>query len=195
LSLAPGRLGWLPNALSLLRIPFSLLFLAFMREGRLAFLFFLLAGLTDLLDGFFARRLGCASEAGARLDWLGDLVFFGLAAIWLVVARGSLLAAWLPALVAVAAIRVASPLLCWARNGRPYSIHTLANKAAGAAIFAGVAGLMLAEAAWPAPLMLAAGALSGLEELAIMAAVRAPDPDSAWLGAALGKSAGRGPGA
>ena len=35
---------------------------------------YLIAGLTDMLDGFLARRWGVESKFGARLDSLADLV-------------------------------------------------------------------------------------------------------------------------
>ena len=36
---------------------------------------YLIAGLTDMLDGFLARRWGVESKFGARLDSLADFVF------------------------------------------------------------------------------------------------------------------------
>ena len=36
---------------------------------------YLIAGITDMLDGFLARRWGVKSKFGARLDSLADFVF------------------------------------------------------------------------------------------------------------------------
>jgi CDP-diacylglycerol--glycerol-3-phosphate 3-phosphatidyltransferase len=36
---------------------------------------YLIAGLTDILDGFLARRWDMESQYGARLDSLADIVF------------------------------------------------------------------------------------------------------------------------
>ena len=41
-------------------------------EIRIAFALFLLAGLSDLVDGFLAKRFGMATELGAYLDPLAD---------------------------------------------------------------------------------------------------------------------------
>jgi len=41
-------------------------------EMRLAFILFLVAGLSDLVDGFLAKRFGMATELGAYLDPLAD---------------------------------------------------------------------------------------------------------------------------
>jgi len=41
-------------------------------EARIAFALFLAAGLSDLVDGFLAKRFGMATELGAYLDPLAD---------------------------------------------------------------------------------------------------------------------------
>jgi cardiolipin synthase len=86
-----------PNALTLLRIFLVPLFLIAVIYGKfpLAFGIFLTAALTDLLDGFFARRLGQETRLGLYLDPVADklliitcfltLGFFGLLPPWLAV--------------------------------------------------------------------------------------------------------------
>lgn len=61
-----------------------------MRMGASAFLLFIplksigflvvytFAGLTDVLDGWLARKTGRANEFGARLDSIADLLFYGV---------------------------------------------------------------------------------------------------------------------
>ena len=44
------------------------------REMQVAFLVFLIAGVSDAVDGFLAKRLGMTSELGAHLDPLADKV-------------------------------------------------------------------------------------------------------------------------
>lgn len=64
----------LPNLLSAARIPLALAF-PFVR-GRLGSLAILAAaGVTDVLDGYFARRMGQASPLGAMVDGVADKVF------------------------------------------------------------------------------------------------------------------------
>ena len=47
-----------------------------------------LAGLTDALDGWMARRTGTASDFGARLDSIADLLFYGALLIRLILTVG-----------------------------------------------------------------------------------------------------------
>lgn len=64
----------IPNALTLLRLCLIPLIVVLIYERRfeIAFYAFALAGLTDALDGYLARRLGQQSEIGAYLDALAD---------------------------------------------------------------------------------------------------------------------------
>ena len=55
------------------------LFLLFPPLGSVWFLtVYTIAGLTDALDGWMARRTGTASQFGARLDSAADLLFYGV---------------------------------------------------------------------------------------------------------------------
>jgi cardiolipin synthase len=64
----------LPNILSLLRIFLIPVFLVLMVKGKIteAFIVFLIAGLTDVLDGFTARLLHLKTKIGAFLDPAAD---------------------------------------------------------------------------------------------------------------------------
>ncbi|MCP3919883.1 MAG: CDP-alcohol phosphatidyltransferase family protein [bacterium] len=77
---------WLPNAITLLRIGAIPVFLAFARacaqaaaagephadERVLAFATMVLIGVSDLVDGYLARRFGLATPLGAALDAAAD---------------------------------------------------------------------------------------------------------------------------
>src|ERR671934_121529 len=64
----------LANRLTVLRILLIPVFVALLvyRKPRLALAVFALAALTDLLDGYVARRQGSQSRLGAFLDPLAD---------------------------------------------------------------------------------------------------------------------------
>jgi phosphatidylglycerophosphate synthase len=64
----------LPNILSAARIPLALAF-PFVREKESAIAIIGAAGVTDLLDGFAARKLGQASPVGAAIDGFADKAF------------------------------------------------------------------------------------------------------------------------
>jgi cardiolipin synthase len=86
----------IPNVLTVLRLLMVPLIVLLMIEHqmRLAFVLFVIAGLTDGLDGFLAKRYGWTTELGAWLDPAADkallvsiyvtLGLFGTIPLWLV---------------------------------------------------------------------------------------------------------------
>lgn len=79
----------LPNALTMGRIVMIPLCLWFLdqdtpRSGFWASLVFTLAALTDVLDGFLARKLGVVSVLGKLIDPLADKLIVMACLIWLV---------------------------------------------------------------------------------------------------------------
>ncbi|MEM9160846.1 MAG: CDP-diacylglycerol--glycerol-3-phosphate 3-phosphatidyltransferase [Verrucomicrobiota bacterium] len=69
----------LPNLLTLSRIPLMFIIVGLIRvdfEGAAtaAFLLFVIAGITDWLDGYYARKLGIVSNFGILMDALTDKI-------------------------------------------------------------------------------------------------------------------------
>ena len=64
----------IPNLITLARILAVPVILWAITSGemRIAFILFLVAGLSDLVDGYLAKRFGMATELGAYLDPLAD---------------------------------------------------------------------------------------------------------------------------
>src|ERR1700742_3310396 len=79
----------LPNALTILRILLVPVFaIAFVMPGDVArvvaFLVFFVAGVSDWLDGFAARKLNAGSDFGRMLDPIADKVLVAVALMMLV---------------------------------------------------------------------------------------------------------------
>ena len=119
-----------------------------MRIGVSAFLFFLsletiwflviytFAGLTDVLDGWLARRTRRASEFGARLDSIADLLFCGVLLIRLFPLLYQILPGEIWYVVfGIIAVRFASYTTAAVKYHRFASLHTWMNKLTGAAVF------------------------------------------------------------
>ncbi len=86
--------GWLtvPNALTLARLAAIIPFAVLASHGRdsAALVLFVLAGITDTLDGTIARRFGQSSKAGRLLDPLADKLFTGVSFVVPSIFRGGL---------------------------------------------------------------------------------------------------------
>ena len=98
---------------------------------------YLIAGTTDMLDGFLARRLGVESKFGARLDSLADFVF--------VLAVGYKLFPWLklPATLwmmigLIALVKIVNAICSYVVIHRIEYLHTKANKLTGLLLFVGM---------------------------------------------------------
>ena len=98
------------------------------------FLIYALAGLTDMLDGFVARKTGTESELGAKLDSIADLVLtiVCLVKVLPAISVPTWLWAWMAAIALVKVANVISGLVIERRLVLP---HTIANKAAGLVAF------------------------------------------------------------
>ena len=71
----------LPNVISVLRIAGSLGLLFCDVGGWPLWSLYVLCGLSDLLDGWLARRLHAESKTGAILDSVSDIIFVACCAI------------------------------------------------------------------------------------------------------------------
>ena len=89
----------LPNALTVLRMVLVVPLAWMIRETRYdeAVVVAAVAGLTDALDGFLAKRLGWQSWLGGVLDPIADKLLLIAAFLWLAFAGD--VPAWLAALV------------------------------------------------------------------------------------------------
>ena len=115
---SPSEFGWL----SLLR-PFWVLYA--------------LCGLSDIADGWLARKLKCATRTGALLDSVADICFVACCAWALLPILELPQWLWLWAGVIVV-IKVVNQLSALVRYGRFCFPHTLANKWAGFLLFIAV---------------------------------------------------------
>lgn len=177
-----------PHALSALRVPLGVA-LPFLARSPGWFTMVLVLGvLSDVADGWAARRLGVAGPGGARLDSAVDTVFYLGAVVGALAAIPSA-SRLLPviAVMAVAMVRLAAATTARVRFGQWASIHTWANRAAGAATVLVVLWLVWAgqssQAVVVALVVLALATIAGgaaVAELWIVATSPVLDPDRRW---------------
>ena len=91
---------WLPNLLTASRLLLLVPIMALLAAGGTAAAWwalglFLLASATDFLDGWLARRLGCASNLGVFLDPLADKVFANILLVYLACRRPDWVPLWM----------------------------------------------------------------------------------------------------
>ena len=127
----------IPNLLSMSRIALCLPLLMVDAMTLPFWVLYVIAGLTDMLDGFPARRWGVESKFGARLDSLADFVF--------VLVVGYKLFSWLKLSSAlwmiigfIALVKVVNAISSYVVKHRIEYLHTKANKLTGFLLFIGM---------------------------------------------------------
>ena len=127
----------IPDLLSMSRIVLCLPLLLVDAMTIPFWVIYLIAGLTDMLDGFLARRWDVESKFGARLDSLADFVF--------VIAVGYKLFPYLKLPTAlwmmiglIALVKTANAISSYMVKHRIEFLHTKANKLTGFLLFIGV---------------------------------------------------------
>lgn len=131
----------------LLLLPSMLLFTASESETTCVpfWTLYFLGGISDVADGFLARRWQVQSKRGAKLDSRADLLFILGTIIYLLLATEKenssaasslIFILWVGIGIAVIAIiRFISMAVCEERFGQFTGIHTIANKVAGVMLF------------------------------------------------------------
>ena len=127
----------LPNAISALRFLGAVCILFFGVEGCAFWAIYFGCGLSDMADGYLARKLGCESHVGALLDSLADLVFVVFCCFKMIPALAfpKWLWIWGGVIVAIKVINQISALVMFKKFVFP---HTIANKVTGVLLFVGV---------------------------------------------------------
>ena len=125
----------LPNIISLLRIAGSSALFLCDETSVVFWIIYALCGISDIVDGWLARKLKCVTRTGALLDSLADICFVACCA-WKLLPLLEL-PQWLWAGLIVA-IKVVNQLSALVMYGHCYFPHTLANKATGFLLFMAV---------------------------------------------------------
>lgn len=131
-----NRAKAIPNILSFTRILLSV-YMTFVWEHQIVFLtVFLICGVTDLLDGYLARRWHVTSSLGAFLDSLGDLIFFSALLYWsLCYSNLTISIANWTFIGGIIGIRLINVILTKIKFNRYGIMHTLLNKITGGMFF------------------------------------------------------------
>lgn len=124
----------LANTITISRIPLSILLLSESSYSSLFWMIYILCGITDILDGFLARRLHTESKTGELLDSIADLFFTVAYAVKILPLLS--LPGWIWIWTAVIASVKISAIFRGRKKERKFCIaHSGANKLTGFLIF------------------------------------------------------------
>ena len=128
----------------------------------LFYLLYTLIGISDILDGWLARRWHCTTPFGAQLDGAADLNAFGVIGwkIWPILHFPACL--W-GLLVCIVCIRIGNMLCTYLRKSTNIFQHTLLNRLTGLLLFISIYVIESALFQWLA---------MGIAILALLAALQ-----------------------
>ena len=155
---------------------FSPLLLLFAPFSNTFLLFYALLGLSDVFDGFLARRWCVSGKLGARLDSAADFLLFGIMLYLLL--RNYRFPVWALLWVGLIAIlRFIALAVCYKRFRKLAFLHTYANKAAGLLLFLSPFLLHFLGLTISVVAVCIFASLSALEELLLQLTQTEFDPD------------------
>ena len=127
----------LPNILSSLRMVGAVALLPCNVSSSTFWVLYIVCGISDIADGWLARKLKCVSKKGALLDSLADICFVACCAcrILPILELPQWLWLWAGVIVAMKVVNQLSALVMYGCCRFP---HTLANKWAGFLLFIAV---------------------------------------------------------
>jgi CDP-diacylglycerol--glycerol-3-phosphate 3-phosphatidyltransferase len=153
----------LPNIITALRIAgsFSLLFCDV--ASVVFWVIYGLCGISDMADGWLARKLKCATKKGASLDSLADLAFVACCC-WQIIPVlhfPKWLWIWGGAIVVIKIINQICALVMYKKCIFP---HTFANKATGLLLFIGVPLTLYLESIIPIVIIAVMATFAAVQE-------------------------------
>jgi CDP-diacylglycerol--glycerol-3-phosphate 3-phosphatidyltransferase len=124
------------NILTFSRVVIGFFLFGFKEYNVTYLIIFLYCGISDALDGFFARKFGSVSQMGSTLDTLGDLiVYFGMAKILLSNEKyhfQSWIYFWFAGTLVIFAV---AAFIGLGRFKKVYFVHTISGKLLGILVF------------------------------------------------------------
>ncbi|WP_283249008.1 CDP-alcohol phosphatidyltransferase family protein [Paenibacillus antibioticophila] len=129
-----SSISFIPNFITLIRVFGAVTLLYAEPFSSFFYTLYIVCGLSDVLDGYLARRLGAASNLGQVLDSVSDFLFIGI--VLFIYITYIALPGWsVPWIILIAAARFLSIIVGFGKYGKLTFLHTYSNKATGLALF------------------------------------------------------------
>ena len=125
---------YLPNIITILRIIFSLILIFASVFSIPFYVIYTLAGISDIFDGFAARKLNACSKGGAILDSIADIIMCAVVIVkicfeitfpgWLIIC-----------ILIILLLRIANIVVGFILHKKLVMLHTIPNKVTGLMVF------------------------------------------------------------
>ena len=151
------------NAITFFRIAAGMALLFCPVFSPAFYAFYIAAGLSDMLDGFAARRTNTVSRFGARLDTMADFVLVVVCLFKLlpILSIPAWLYGWIGIIALIKAVNIISG---FAVQKRFAAVHSVMNKATGALLFLLPLTIRVVPLKYSAVVVCAAATLAAIQE-------------------------------
>ena len=150
------------NGITVSRILFSLAMILFPPSSVPFAVLYVLCGLTDVLDGFLARKLHTESTTGERLDSIADLFFAGVYAVKILPFLNIPLWMWV---AVIGAVKITSILIASTKAHRLLIEHSFGNKLTGLLLYLLPLSVCVADVKYGATLVCAVATGTVIKEM------------------------------
>ena len=151
------------NIITISRFIFSIAMLFFPAFSPVFYVLYTCAGVTDMIDGFVARKTNSVSEFGSLLDTVADLVFFAACLIKLIPVLEIPL--WLYIWAAlIALIKLVNIVSGFVVKKKFVAAHTVMNKVTGILLFALPLTIQVIDLRFSAPIVCSAATFAAIQE-------------------------------
>ena len=124
----------LANCITAIRILCSIVMLFFPAFSLAFYTLYIIAGISDMVDGWVARRTHTASEFGAKLDTIADIVFVIVCLVILLPVLNIPVWLWIWISI-IALIKIINIISGFIVQKRFISVHSAMNKVTGLLLF------------------------------------------------------------
>ena len=152
------------NIITVSRILFSLVMIVFPPSSVAFAVLYLLCGVTDVLDGFIARKLHTESEKGAMLDSIADLFFALSYAVKILPVLNFQIWIWIWTAI-IAAVKITGILITSKKIHKLSVEHSFENKLTGFLLFFLPLSVCVADVKYTATLVCAVATVTVIKEM------------------------------
>lgn len=124
------------NYITFIRILIGVVIIFIEPQRYMFYILYFLGGISDIVDGYVARRFKTASEKGAKLDSIADfifitIIFIKVLPIYLYIIDFTQAIV----IISIIAIRLIAYFIGWHRFRKIIAFHTISNKITGGILF------------------------------------------------------------
>ena len=153
------------NVITVSRVLFSLLSFVFAPFSVPFTVLYLLCGVSDVLDGFLARKLHTVSETGATLDSIADLIFAIIYTVRILPLLNLPLWIWIW-VAAIGVVKITSILIASTKAHTLSIEHSFGNKLTGLLLYLLPLSVCVADVKYAATLVCAVATGTVIKEMA-----------------------------